>query len=197
MLPSTSKLAIVAAAAVLGGMPALQAAGQDAAKLIAGLLVTLTDYQNSGSPSDTRQVSFQLPESALNLYLKSIMAPRPMMDGLEVQLLAGNRCSVQAKVDFDAVAKAAPDLFTKDERAVWKGWKPVTAEIRFTVSAGRITFKASPAAGAGALPDRLLPDVIRVIARNQPEKIDTTGPIPLPFGLRQLSTSDKLLAGRT
>jgi len=37
--------------------------------------------------------------------------------------------------------------------------------------------------------------MIEVVAARQPEHYDTTKPLPLPFGLRNIWTSDKLVAG--
>jgi hypothetical protein len=192
-----SKLAAITAAAVLAGIPAVDA-GEHALGIIPGLLTSLADYHNSGSPADNRQVSFELPESVLNLYLKSVMQPRPMIDEIQVRLAPRNRCTIEAKVDFDAVAKAEPALFSKAQPQAWKGWKLVRAELRFTVSSrGTLTFTVVPLPAGDILPAGVLSEIVRVVARHQPEQIDTTKEIPLPFGLRQLWTVDKVLGGRT
>ena len=37
--------------------------------------------------------------------------------------------------------------------------------------------------------------MIRLVAARQPERYDTTRPLPLPFGLRRVWTSDHTVAG--
>lgn len=37
--------------------------------------------------------------------------------------------------------------------------------------------------------------MIRIVAARQPEKYDTSKPMPIPFGLKQIWTSDHVIQG--
>ena len=45
------------------------------------------------------------------------------------------------------------------------------------------------------LPAVLVEKVIQVVAARQPEKYDTSKPVPLPFGLQRVWTGERLVMG--
>ena len=45
------------------------------------------------------------------------------------------------------------------------------------------------------LPAFFVNKLIQMVAARQPEKYDTTKPMPMPFGLRQVGTANHLLEG--
>jgi hypothetical protein len=167
--------------------------------VVRDVLQSLWAYDHAGRPAASRRVGFELPETVVNLYLAATLPgkPRPMIDEMRLTMLPGDRCVVDAKVDFDALQKAAPKLFSASERQQFKGLKSVRAEFHFSVSSGFLSFEATPLPSEVTPSQRLLPEVIRQIAASQPEKIDTQRRIPLPFGLRRLWTREGVLCGET
>ena len=175
------------------------APGTAAVDIVRDLLRSLWTYEGDGRPNASRQIGFQLPESAVNLYLASSLArsPRPMIESLQVQLLPGNRCIVEAKIDFDALDRNEPAIFSEAERKHLSGSKLVRAEFRFSVSAGALTFEPKPLKSEVTPSKHQLQNMIGLIAAKQPEKIDAARKIPVPFGLRKLWTSNGVLHGET
>lgn len=168
-------------------------------EIVRDLLRSLWVYQQEGMPSTSRQIGFELPESVVNSYLVASLAsrPRPMIDTMQVRLLPGNRCIVGAKINFDALQEKKPRLFSRSERKEFSGSKSVRAEFHFSLSSGFLTFEAKPLESELTPSEGLLMKIIRVIAANQPERIDATHKIPVPFGLRRLWTSGGMLCGET
>jgi len=169
------------------------------ADAVRDVLQSLWAYDHAGRPTASRRVSFELPELVVNLYLAATLpgTPRPMIGDMRLKLLPGDRCVVDAKVDFDALQKVAPKLFSASEKQQFKGLKSVRAEFHFSASSGFLGFDAKPLPSEATPSQELLSEVIRQIAASQPEKIDTRRRIPLPFGLQRLWTREGLLCGET
>jgi hypothetical protein len=165
-------------------------------EIVRDLLRSLWMYQEDGRPAASRQIGFQLPEGVLNSYLAASLStnPRPMITSMQVHLLSGNRCMVDAKINFTELRPKEPSLFSGIE---FRGSKSVRAEFHFSVSSGYLIFQAKPLNSEVPISHRLLIAMIRHIAANQPEKVDTTRKIPVPFGLRKLWTEDGKLCGET
>src|SRR2546425_5561900 len=89
--------------------------------IVRDLLTSLWAYDRDGRPSKKRVLGFELPESLLNFYLVESLTstPRPMVDSLQVQLLSENRCRITARLDFDALWKQYPTLFSAKEREIF------------------------------------------------------------------------------
>lgn len=167
--------------------------------VVRDVLQSLWAYDHAGRPSASRRVGFELPELVVNLYLAATFPgkPRPMIDEMRLKLLPGDRCVVDAKVNFDALQEAAPKLFSASEKEQFKGLKSVRAEFHFSVTSGFLGFDAKPLPSQVIPSQQLLLKVIRQIAASQPENIDTQRRIPLPFGLQRLWTREGLLCGET
>jgi len=174
-------------------------AGPNAAETVRDLLRSLWVYEEHGRPSTSAKIGFQLPENILNLYLAASLAsrPRPMIDSMHVRLLPENRCIVDAKINLDTLHGRNAELFTRSERRRFTGSKLLQAEFHFSLRSGSLVFSAKPLKGEVTPSQSLLMKIIRVIALNQPEEIDATRKIPVPFGLRKLWTMEGVLCGET
>lgn len=167
--------------------------------VVEDLLRSLWVYDEDGRPSGSRNIGFQLPESLVNSYLEASLSakPRPMIASMQVQLRSGNRCIVEAKINFDELRAKEPSLFSGAAKKEFRGLKLVRAELQFSVNSGFLSFQAKPLESQVTPSQDLLTSMIRRIAAQQPEKIDTTHKIPVPFGLRKLWTEDRKLCGET
>ena len=183
--------------APLSGQPSTRSLSTSV-EIVRDLLRSLWAFDQEGRPSTSRQVGFQLPESVVNTYLAASLAsnPRPMIDSLQVRLLSENRCVVDAIINFDDLQTREPALFSRSERKQFSGSKSVRAEFHFSLSSGYLTFEAKPLESQVTPPHSLLMKMIQLIAAGQPERIDTTRKIPVPFGLK-LWTTEGVLHGDT
>ena len=178
-------------------LPANAQSGPSPTEVVQDLFRSLRTFEEDGKPS-SQKVGFQLPEKVVNLYLAAsqLTHPRPIIDQMQVHLLGGNRCIVDAKVDFDGLNGDAPDS-SKSALKEFHGVKSVRAEFHFSVQNNAIVFDAKPIKSELTPSQGQLTEIIRLVAASQPEKIDSTRPIPLPFGLRRLWTANGMLLGDT
>lgn len=178
-------------------MAGVIAAGQPAvtppvAKVLR-LFVNLTEAQRSG-----QKVRFRLTEAEANTYLQYSRRahPRPGLHSMAVRFLEGNYISTVTVVDFDMVEAARPGTVPPILRPVLSGKREVGVDVRVRAEEGLGTFRVEKATFAGVpLPAILVEKLIEVLAARQPEKWDTTKPVPLPFGLRSVRAGERWLAG--
>ena len=143
--------------------------------------------------------SFQLSEGEINAYLRQSLAaaPRPGVDSITLKLFAGNYISTLVVVDFDALESWRPGTIPALLRPVLRGKKSIWVDCRFRAEDGILTYSVAKAYfETTRLPALLVERMIAMVAARQPEKYDTTKPLPLPYGLRRVWTADHLLAGR-
>ncbi len=141
---------------------------------------------------------FDLTENDVNRHIVWSLktAPRPGLDSLTAKFFEGNYVSTYTTVDFDAVEKWKPGTIPMILRPVLSGKRSVWVDIRFFVANGRATFKIEKAYFEKIpLPSLVVEKAIQVIAARQPEKYDTTKPVPLPFEMVNLWTRAQHIAG--
>jgi hypothetical protein len=144
-------------------------------------------------------VKFQLTEAEINEYMQYSLktAPRPGLQSVTMKLFPTNYVLTLAVVDFDAVEQWKPGTIPKLLRPMLSGKKSVWVDCRFQIKDGSGTFTVEKASyGDVRLPAILVAKMIEILAARQPEHYDTTKPLPLPFGVRQLWTTDHALAGQ-
>jgi hypothetical protein len=135
-----------------------------------------------------------LPEVVVNSYLASVLGSRPGIESASTKFLAGNRISFEARLNFDKIAAGIP----KDQRQELAGTLPVSGEVTFQVRNGAIAVTLGKFLVDGkALAAPLAMEVVSLFGAIQPEKFDLKKPVPLPFGLRKLSTSAGVISGDT
>lgn len=145
-----------------------------------------------------KKTVFQLTEAEVNEYLVSALKrqPRPGLDSTQLRFFPKNYVAMFTVVDFEAVERWKPGTIPALLRPVLAGRKTVWIDVRFQVTGSRLTYTVEKAYfGNIWLPAPLVRKMIEVVAARQPEHYDTTKPLPLPFGLRDIRTSDKQLAG--
>jgi len=171
------------------------AAGQGTSAPVERMLSTLSSYARSGNPPGQR-VAFEFPEAMVNAYLTMSLAqqPRPGIERATVKLLPANRMTVQADLNFDAMA----ERFSKKTAESLKGVHAVTIELHFTVQEGKVRIEWDRfLVGDKPLAAPLSAEVVQVLGAMQPEKFNTASAIPLPYGLKRLSTSAGVLSADT
>jgi hypothetical protein len=186
----------------LSGRVLPPAYAQDAQPGISPVLQTLCDlweYEHAGRPPSQR-LSFEFPEIYINLYLSTSLKlkPRPGLSSLSVALLPVNRIVATAQVDIRRLMADDPAMIPSNLRPQLIRASSLKAEFTFRIESGRLTFAVKPVASDGLeVPGPVLERIIRKLAFIQPERLDTSRPITLPWGMKDLYTRAKLLGGGT
>jgi len=145
-----------------------------------------------------RHVSFLISATEINDYMRWALrtTPRPGIDSVTVKIFRNNYVSIFTMVDFDAVEKWHPGTIPGIFRPILSGKKSIWLDYRFQADNGKVTFSVEKAYyGSVRLPALFVQKMIQVVAARQPEKYDTSKPLPLPFGLRKVWTEDRAAAG--
>jgi len=186
----------------LSGRIPVPLCAQNAVPPVSPVLQTLGDlwaYEQAGRPPN-RRLSFEFPETYINLYLSSSLKlkPRPGLNSLSVELLPGNRIVATAEVDVQRLMAEDPTLIPSKLRSQLIHAGSLKAEFHFRVESGHLTFSVKPVKSGGlVVPEPVLGKIVRSLTSIQPEKLDISRPIPLPWGLKTLYTGAKLLGGGT
>ena len=99
-------------------------------------------------------------------------------------------------VDFDAVEKWKPGTIPRVLRPILSGKKSVWVDYRFQAANSTVTFSVEKAYyGSVRLPAFFVQKMIQIVAARQPEKYDTSKPLPLPFGLVRVWTEEQVAMG--
>ena len=148
----------------------------------------------------TRQhVSFRLSDSEIDDYLRySLHAiPRPGLNSVTVKIFPANYISTFTVIDFDAVERWHPGTIPVLLRPMLSGKKSIWIDYRINANDSRLSFSVEKAYyDSLRLPALFVEKMIALVAARQPEKYDTSKPIPLPFGLRQMWTTDHAIHGQ-
>lgn len=175
---------------------------QDSQPAISPVLQTLCDlweYEHAGRPSGQR-LSFEFPEAYINLYLSTSLKlkARPGLSSLSVEFLPGNRIIATAGVDIRRLMAEDPAMVPSNLRSQLMRANTLKADFTFRIESGLLTFAVKPVASDGLdVPGPVLERIIRRLASIQPERLDTSRPITLPWGMKDLYTRAKLLGGGT
>jgi hypothetical protein len=152
----------------------------------------------AGGGGVRRHVAFQLADTEINDYMRYALAttPRPGLDSVQVKIFPQNYVSTLTVVDFDAVERWKPGTVPAMLRPMLNGKKTIWVDYRFRADNAKITFSVEKAYYQNLrLPAWLVEKMIGIVAARQPEKYDTSKPLPLPFGLRKLWTSGNSIGG--
>jgi hypothetical protein len=147
---------------------------------------------------DHRHVAFQLTETEVNEYLRHSLkaTPRPGLDSVTVKFFAKDYVSTFIKVDFDAVERWHPGTIPAVIRPILKGKKSIWIDCRIHADGSQLTFSIEKARYEDmALPTFFVEKMIQLVGARQPEKYDTTRPMPIPFGLSKVWTTDHTIQG--
>ncbi len=168
-----------------------------AAKFL-GLFQALRDAGTQKAAGKAHHVSFRLSSAEIDEYmLWSLRAtPRPGLDSVTIKIFPHNYVSTFTIVDFDAVEKWKPGTIPGILRPVLNGKKSLWVDYSFHADNGKLTFSVEKAYyGSLRLPAFFVQEMIKIVAARQPEKYDTSKPLPLPFELQKVWTDDHAIAG--
>jgi hypothetical protein len=163
-----------------------------------GLFDRLRAAQMQAAAGVPEHVSFQLTEIEINEYMRYTLraTPRPGLNSVTVKLFPHNYVSTFTVVDFDAVERWRPGTIPAPLRLALNGRKSVWVDCRFQADHSRMTFSVEKAFYQNLrLPAFLVEKMIQIVAARQPEKYDTSKPLPIPFGLRQIWTTEHVIQG--
>jgi len=158
----------------------------------------LRDAEAQKAAGKYRHVAFRITAAEINEYMKWSLRnnPRPGLDSVTVKIFRNNYISTFSVVDFDAVEKWKPGTIPGILRPVLSGKKSIWVDYRFQADNSKVTFDVEKAYyGSLRLPAFFVQKMIEIVAARQPEKYDTSKPMPLPFGLRKVWTEDQVAAG--
>jgi hypothetical protein len=145
-----------------------------------------------------RHVSFQLSASEINDYSRYALhtTPRPGIDSVTVNIFPHNYISTFTVIDFDAVERWKPGTIPFLLKPILKGKKSVWVDYRFQAENSKVTFSVEKAYYQDIrLPAFFVQQMLEIVAKRQPEKYDLSKPVPLPFGLRRVSTTEHVVMG--
>jgi hypothetical protein len=156
-------------------------------------VMNLFQRLRSSAPSKS-----QIDEKTINDYLQySLRAiPRPGLQSCKLKIFPQNYISTFSVVDFDAIERWKPGTIPALLQPVLNGKKSIWVDCRFSGANGQLTFSVQKAYFESIrLPAVLVERVIGIVAARQPEKFDTSKPVPIPFGLKSLWTEGNSILG--
>ena len=192
---------VVAAAAAQGANPAdapVNAPPPDVAKFLT-LFDQLRAADTPKAHGTPQHVAFKLSDSEINEYMRySLHAlPRPGLDSVTVKVFPANYISTFTVIDFDAVERWHPGTIPSLLKPVLSGKKSIWVDYRINANDSKISFSVEKAYYQSLrLPAFFVEKMIEIVAARQPEKYDTSKPMPIPFGLRQVWTIDHVIQGQ-
>jgi hypothetical protein len=143
-------------------------------------------------------VSFKLNADEVNDYMRYALktTPRPGLESVSVKFFPKDYVSTFTKVDFDAVEQWKPGTIPTLLRPFLKGKKTILIDFRVKAVNSNLTYTVEKARYDDMiLPAFFVEKMIQIVAARQPEKYDTSKPIPLPFGLNAITTGEKFVTG--
>jgi len=165
---------------------------------VLGLFDQLRQAQTKNAEGGHQKVNFRLSDGEINDYMRYALkaTPRPGLDAVTVKVFPKDYISTFTMVDFDAVERWHPGTIPALLRPVLKGKKSIWVDYRIHAQNSQMTFEVEKARYENIpLPAFFVNKMIQLVAARQPEKYDTTKPVPIPFGLRQVATSDHIIEG--
>jgi hypothetical protein len=200
------RLAIVLPITVIAGLlcHAMAAATEaNAPPAVATRFLGLFDQLRAAEAQKVRggnqHVSFRISESEISEYLRYSLhaTPRPGLQSVTVKIFPANYISTFTVVDFDVVERWHPGTIPALLRPVLSGKKSIWVDYRIQAHDFNLTLSVEKAYYQDIrLPAFFVDKMIQIVAARQPEKYDTSKPVPIPFGLRQLWTTDHMIQGQ-
>jgi len=145
-----------------------------------------------------RHVAFEISDTEINQYFAYSLhaTPRPGVDSFTAKIFPSNYISTFTVVDFDAVERWHPGTIPTLLRPVLSGKKSIWIDYRIQANNYKMTFSVEKSYYQDVrLPAFVVDKIIAAVAARQPEKYDTSKPIPIPFGLKDISTTDHVIHG--
>ena len=169
---------------------AIQAESPAVTKVLT-LFNDLNTAKNEKAAGRAKKVSFTLTDGELNQYLRHALTvnPRPGLDAMRVQFYPSDYLATLVTIDFDAVERFRPGTVPMLLRPILNGKRAIQVDVRLQPQTGVTTFSVEKASFESVrIPAFVVEQMIAVVAARQAEKLDTTKPIQLPFGLQTIHT---------
>ena len=161
---------------------------------------TLIKFDQSGRDPN-RKVGFELPEKAVNEYLayRLHQKPRPGLGAVAVTFLSQNEVSIAFEVDFDSLGQWTVSKIPDALRPVLTGKPAMRMTVQFDASNGFLstTFKGGVGPDGNPLPPLIAFSLLQALELRQPESVDASKPIPLPYGLKRVWINKRSICGET
>lgn len=164
-----------------------------------GLFDQLRTAQAQSAHGVRQNVSFRFSDAEIDEYMRYSLrvTPRPGLQSVSVKIFPQNYVSTYTVVDFDAVERWHPGTIPTLLRPVLSGKKSIWVDYRINAQNFQMTFSVEKAYYQDIrLPAFFVNKMIQIVAARQPEKYDTSKPIPIPFGLKQIWTTDHVIQGQ-
>jgi hypothetical protein len=164
-----------------------------------GLFDQLRAVEAHKAKGAAEHVAFELTDAEINDYMRYALktTPRPGLKSVTVKIFPQNYVSTYTIVDFDAVERWKPGTIPALLRPILSGRKSIWVDYRFQADRSLISFSVEKAYYQSVrLPAFFVEQMIRIVAARQPEKYDTSKPLPIPFGLRQVWTNGHVIQGQ-
>jgi hypothetical protein len=193
----TLGLLLLATAGLAANVPG-QLAPPVATKFL-GLFDQLRTAAEKNGQGEHQNVAFRFSDSEINEYLRYSLhaTPRPGLESVTVKAFPQNYISTFTVIDFDAVERWHPGTIPTLLKPVLSGKKSIWVDYRIQAQNYQVTFSVEKAYYQDIrLPAFFVNKMIQIVASRQPEKYDTSKPMPIPFGLRQVWTSDHVIQGQ-
>jgi len=174
-------------------------AGACEASGAAKIVQLIEQLQQNLSAKPPARVRFDLSEGEINEYLRFTLTrtPRPGLAAAHVRIFPGNYFATLTTVDFTAIEQWKPSTIPAVLRPLLSGQRKVQVDLRFAPVDGFVRFRVEKAEFEGVpIPAIVVNEVIRVLAARQPERYDTSQPLPLPFGLKTFWTTAGRVQGQ-
>jgi len=164
------------------------------------LLDSLTKYDQGGRDPN-HKMGFELPEKAVNEYLAYSLhkKPRPGLGAIAVTFLSQNEVSIAFEVDFDSLGQWTVSKIPDRLRPVLAGKPAMRMNVQFDASNGLLstTFKGGVGPDGSPLPPGIALSLLQALELRQPESVDASKPIPLPYGLKRVWINKRSICGET
>ena len=156
-------------------------------------------YKQQEAGDARPQVNFQFSEMEFNEYLRYSLktTPRPGIDSVVVKFLAKDSVSTLTRIDWDAVERWRPGTIPSVLKPLLKGKKSVSIDFHFQVADSKLTYTVDKARYEDMnLSPFLVEKMIQIVGARQPEKFDASKPLPLPFDVSKVWTTEHNIHGK-
>lgn len=191
-------IVVLAAVVCQAGDPVQGLAPPPVVTKFLGLFDQLRAAEIQKARGTPQHVTFKLSDAEIDEYMRySLRAiPRPGLDSVTVKFFPSNYISTYTVIDFDAVERWHPGTIPSLLRPVLSGKKSIWVDYRINANDSKISFSVEKAYYQNLrLPAFFVEKMIGIVAARQPEKYDTSKPMEIPFGLKQVWTNEHSVEG--
>jgi len=164
------------------------------------LLDSLNKYDKAGRDPN-QKMGFELPEKAVNEYLAYSLhkKPRPGLGAIAVTFVSQNEVSIAFEVDFDSLGQWTVSNVPARLRPVLAGKPAMRMNVGFEAANGLLstTFKGGVGPDGSPIPATIALSLLQALELRQPESVDASKPIPLPYGLKRVWINKHSVCGET